>query len=173
MSRRIGQLEDALEVMWIAAGKGGGMGSDSCHPLLKKEHLAVKVPPDTQNYGRDGKPVLAAGSSSASYGSASASAPRGTNGRNVVSSRLNERFDGGGEDDGDSLKEEELEDESAAIGLDGVLEGLMNINLSAEEKNERRRGERLGLSTMEVRCSRHWNTNGQLTSITVPIDLAG
>ncbi len=158
MSRRIGQLEDALEVMWIAAGKGGGMGTDASHPLLKRELLAIKVPPDTQNYSKEQRASMLSGSGAGAGGGAGG-ASGAVGSPRVASGGLNGpgagRDSGSDENDGDSLKEEELEDDSVAIGLDGVLEGLMNLNLnlSAEEGNERRRGERLGLSTMEVSFS--------------------
>lgn len=46
MSTRIQELEDALAIVQAAT-------TSEPHPLLAKDFLAVKLPPDTQNAGQD------------------------------------------------------------------------------------------------------------------------
>jgi hypothetical protein len=43
MSNRIGELEDAVAALWPSTASEG-------HPLLRRDLLSVKLPPDTQNF---------------------------------------------------------------------------------------------------------------------------
>lgn len=104
MSTRIGQLEDALAALWV--------GSEE-HPLLRRELLGVKIPPDTQNLSN-----------------------------NIL------------EDDADAGDEEDIDEGVLANEFDALALGVGlggGLNGDGIPSSERNRGERLGISTIEVK----------------------